>query len=125
MASLTLEEMMAMQRELQEKFAESWGPRSPESAPLHMLWLVAEVGEVAAIFKKRKPQGIMEDPVVRAHFLEEMSDILMYFTDILNFLEVTPQEFSAAYRAKHARNMERDFPQEHRHFLEPDQHNQA
>ena len=52
MASLTLEEMMAMQRELQEKFAESWGPRSPESAPLHMLWLVEEVGEVEKKIKK-------------------------------------------------------------------------
>lgn len=63
MASLTLEEMMAMQRELQEKFAESWGPRSPESAPLHMLWLVEEVGEVAAIFKKRNPKALWKTPL--------------------------------------------------------------
>ena len=122
---MDIETLMRMQRELYEKHRDTWDPMQPEYARNSLLWLVEEVGEVAAIFKKRKPQGIMEDPVVRAHFLEEMSDILMYFTDILNFLEVTPQEFSAAYRAKHARNMERDFPQEHRQFLTPDQHNQA
>ena len=122
---MDIEMLMRMQRELYEKHRDTWDPLQPEYARNSLLWLVEEVGEVAAIFKKRKPQGIMEDPVVRAHFLEEMSDILMYFTDILNFLEVTPQEFSAAYRAKHARNMERDFPQEHRQFLTPDQHNQA
>lgn len=118
MAGLDFEAMLNMQRELQEKYKGIWEPREPESAPLHMLWLVEEVGEVIAIFKKRKSQGIMEDPAVRAHFLEEMSDILMYFTDVLDLLQVTPQEISDAFLAKHRRNMTRDFVGEHRHYLE-------
>lgn len=118
MAGLDLETMLNMQRELQEKYKGIWGTREPEDAPLHMLWLVEEVGEVIAIFKKRKPQGIMEDPAVRAHFLEEMSDILMYFTDVLDLLQVTPQEISQAFLEKHQRNMARDFVGEYRHYLE-------
>ena len=66
-------------------------------------------GEVVSIVKKRKVEGIMEDPAVRSHFLEEMSDVLMYFTDVLLCLGVTAEEFSAAYEAKHQRNMRRDF----------------
>ena len=118
MAGLDLEAMLNMQRELQEKYKGIWEPREPEYAPLHMLWLVEEVGEVIAIFKKRRPASIMEDPAVRAHFLEEMSDILMYFTDVLDLLQVTPEEISQAFLAKHRRNMERDFVGEHRHYLE-------
>ena len=90
----------------------------PQRARLQLLWLVEELGEVVSIVKKRKVEGIMEDPAVRARFLEEMSDVLMYFTDVLLCLGVTAEEFSAAYEAKHQRNMRRDFVGEHQHYLQ-------
>ena len=110
---LRISDLLGMQEELQEKYKGIWEPVEPERARLQLLWLVEELGEVVSIVKKRKVEGIMEDPAVRSHFLEEMSDVLMYFTDVLLCLGVTAEEFSAAYEAKHQRNMRRDFVGEH------------
>ena len=115
---LRISDLLGMQEELQEKYKGIWEPVEPERARLQLLWLVEELGEVVSIVKKRKVEGIMEDPAVRARFLEEMSDVLMYFTDVLLCLGVTAEEFSAAYEAKHQRNMRRDFVGEHRHYLQ-------
>lgn len=38
-----------------------------------------EVGEVADIIKKKGDNHIMNDEETRNHFLEELSDVLMYF----------------------------------------------
>ena len=111
-------DLLRMQEELQEKYKGIWEPVEPGRARLQLLWLVEELGEVVSIVKKRKIEGIMEDQEVRARFLEEMSDVLMYYTDTLLCLGVTPEEFSAAYEAKHLRNMQRDFVGEHRHYLQ-------
>lgn len=115
---LRISDLLRMQAELQEKYKGIWEPVEPGRARLQLLWLVEELGEVVSIVKKRKVEGIMEDPAVRARFLEEMGDVLMYFTDVLLCLDVTAEEFSAAYEAKHLRNMGRDFVGEHRHYLQ-------
>ena len=115
---LRISDLLGMQAELQEKYKGIWEPVEPERARLQLLWLVEELGEVVSVVKKRKVEGIMEDPAVRSHFLEEMSDVLMYFTDVLLCLGVTAEEFSAAYEAKHQRNMRRDFVGEHQHYLQ-------
>ena len=118
---LRISDLLGMQEELQEKYKGIWEPVEPERARLQLLWLVEELGEVVSVVKKRKVEGIMEDPAVRSHFLEEMSDVLMYFTDVLLCLGVTAEEFSAAYEAKHQRNMRRDFVGEHQHYLQEEQ----
>ena len=118
---LRVSDLLRMQAELQEKYKGIWEPVEPERARLQLLWLVEELGEVVSIVKKRKVEGIMEDQDVRARFLEEMSDVLMYFTDVLLCLGVTAEEFSAAYEAKHQRNMHRDFVGEHQHYLQEGQ----
>ena len=41
--------------------------------------MIEEIGEVVALLKKRGETAVIEDPVIRAHFLEEMSDVLMYY----------------------------------------------
>ena len=47
-----------------------------------------------------------------------MSDVLMYFTDVLLRMGVSSEEFAAAYGKKHARNMGRDYSGEYEHFLQ-------
>ena len=118
---LRISDLLGMQEELQEKYKGIWEPVEPERARLQLLWLVEELGEVVSIVKKRKVEGIMEDPAVRSHFLEEMSDVLMYFTDVLLCLGVTAEEFSAAYEGKHQRNMRRGCVGEHQHYLQEGQ----
>ena len=66
-----------------------------------------DLGEVAEIIKKNGHRRIMEDEAVRAHFVEEMTDVLMYYGDVMNCFSITPEELGEAYRAKFRRNMER------------------
>ena len=117
MADLDIGTMMKLQDELQEKYRGKWEPIAPEKGHLSMLWMMEELGEVVSVYKKRGDRAIMEDPAVRAHFIEEMSDVLMFFMDLLQCYRVTPEEFTRAYLEKHARNMDRDFVKEHRNYL--------
>ena len=57
---------------------------------------------------------LMEENGVPTHFVEELSDVLMYYFDTLLRYGVTPQEISEAYCAKHSRNMGRDYEKEYR-----------
>ena len=63
--------------------------------------------KVAEIIKKNGHTAIMETPSVRAHFVEEMADVLMYYGDVMNCFAITPEELKAAYTEKFRRNMER------------------
>ena len=92
-------------------------PLQPEYARNSLLWLVEEVGEVVAIFKKRGERETAQNPQLREAFLTEMSDVLMYFTDVLLRMGVSSEEFAAAYGKKHARNMGRDYSGEYERFL--------
>ncbi|MGI6199393.1 MAG: nucleotide pyrophosphohydrolase [Christensenellales bacterium] len=114
MQDLNFEQMMRMQRELQALHAGEWDTLTPEVGRSQLLWMVEEVGEVIAIFKKKGAQAIMEDPAVRAAFLEEMGDVIMYFTDVLLCMGVAPEEFAAAYVHKHDYNMQRDYRAQNR-----------
>lgn len=116
--SLTIAELMAIQRQLQEKYQGIWEGDSPDTAKHHLLYAVEEIGEVSAILKKRTPQAVVEDAAVRAHFCEEMADVFMYLTDVMLCCNVQPQEFEAAYRKKAETNLRRDFVAEHKHYLE-------
>ena len=106
---MDIETLMRMQRELYEKHRDTWDPLQPEYARNSLLWLVEEVGEVVAIFKKRGERETAQNPQLREAFLTEMSDVLMYFTDVLLRMGVSSEEFAAAYGKKHARNMGRDY----------------
>jgi len=67
-----------------------------------------------AIVKKKGDEAIMTDPAVRADFVEEMGDVMMYFIDVLMRYGVTADEFAAAFRAKNLRNLTRDFEGDHK-----------
>ena len=93
-------QMQEMQRRLQERYAGWWEPVDPQRGLNKLMWMIAEVGEAAQILKRKGAQGVMEQPDVRADFVEEMCDVLMCYG-------ITPEEFEAIYRAKHERNMTR------------------
>ena len=110
---MKVSDMMRMQMELWELHKDSWSPMSPEYGRNFILWMMEEIGESIAILKKKGDAAIMEDPAVRAAFVEEMSDVLMYYTDTLLRYGVSPEELSNAYIAKHEKNMGRNFKTEY------------
>lgn len=110
---LPISQMMAMQRQLHALHAHEWSPLEPEYGKNTVLYMVEEIGEVIAILKK-KGNAVMDDPAVRAAFLEEMADVMMYYMDTLLRYHVTPEEISEAYAKKYARNMGRDYTEEYK-----------
>ena len=103
----SLDRMQEIQTELQAKYLERWGGLSPEKGINQLLWMMIEAGEMADVMKKEGVDAIVEDPAIRAHFVEEVCDVLMYLNDVLLCFGITPEEVEAAYEAKHARNMKR------------------
>ena len=107
MAQLTFETMHSMQEQLLDRYKDKWPALSPAIARDKLLWMMIEAGEMADIIKKRGDEQIMNNSDVRAHFIEEMCDTLMYFNDVMRCYSITPDEFEAIYLAKHQRNMQR------------------
>jgi NTP pyrophosphatase (non-canonical NTP hydrolase) len=116
MADLKISEIIEMQKELQEKYKGKWTTLSPESGRNSLLWMMEEVGEVISIIKKRGDMAIMEDQSLRADFIEEMVDIMMYYQDMLISYDISPEEWSEAFIKKHNKNMNRDFLNEHENY---------
>ena len=109
MSDIRISDMMKMQQTLWEKHRDKWSPMEPEFAKNFVLYMVEEIGECIAIIKKKGERAIADEPEVRAHFVEEMSDVLMYFTDTLLRFGITADELSEAYINKHCKNMGRDY----------------
>lgn len=107
MDNFGINEMQEIQKQLQEKYKERWGGLSPEKGREQLLWMLIEVGEVADILKKEGNEKVMEKEEVRAHFVEEMCDVLMYFNDVMLCYSITPEEIKKAYLEKHNKNMGR------------------
>ncbi len=111
---LTISQMMQTQQQLYELHKHEWNPRVPENGRNHILYMVEEIGETIAILKKKGEQAVVEEPAVREAFLGELTDILMYYTAVLQCFGVTPEEFSQAFARTHARNMGRDYAAEYK-----------
>ena len=107
MAEFDMEEMQRMQVCLQEKYLDKWGGLSPEKGRQTLLWMIGEAGEVADVIKKNGDRKIMEDEAIRAHFVEEMCDVLMYFNDLMLCYSVSAQELEKVYLDKFRKNMQR------------------
>ncbi len=110
---LSIAQMMTMQQDLYARHAGQWSPPEPEYGKEFMLYLVEELGETIGILKKKGAKAIVDDPLTRQAFLEEMADVLMYYHEILIRFHVSPEEISAAYIKKHNRNMGRDYSGEY------------
>ena len=101
MADFGFQEMQEIQRQLQEKYKDKWNPLSPEQGKDQLMWMMIEVGEAADIMKKEGVRKIMEDAGTRAHFIEEMVDIMMYYNDVLLSYGISVEEFRSIYLEKH------------------------
>lgn len=112
---LNFTEMKQMQEEL--RIAKGWTDTDPNNAKDHLLNLIGEVGEVADIFKKKGIDKCMNSPQVRRMLVEEMADMEMYFIEVMNRLQITPEEFARAYITKHNRLMQRDFKKKWEHDI--------
>ena len=66
MAELTVNEMLEMQRQLQDKYKDKWEPICPEVGQNKLLWMIGEIGEVADIIKKNGYDEAISDPELRA-----------------------------------------------------------
>ena len=104
------------------RVAKGWTDTDPGYAKDHLLNMIGEIGEVADIFKKKKVDKCMTDPEVRAMLVEEMADVQMYFIEVMNRLQITPEEFSKAYVAKHEQVMKRDFDKKWEHDIVNEDH---
>lgn len=110
---LKFSDMMKMQLALYEKHKDEWSPLEPQYARNSILWMIEELGEAIAIIKKKGDLEIINNPDVRNHYIEELSDVLMYFNDMLLRYKITPDEISQAYIEKHDSNMKRNYKKEY------------
>lgn len=107
MADFNIGEMQEMQRILQEKYKRKWEPVDAATGRNKLLWMVGEIGEVIDIVKKNGGERAASDPALRAHLVEELADVLMYYNDVLLCYGISPDELKAAYTAKFEKNMTR------------------
>ena len=107
MNEFTINEMLTMQRQLQEKYKGKWEPITPAAGKHKLLWMVGEIGEVIDIVKKNGDEKSVEDSELRKDLIEEMADVLMYYNDIMLCYGITAEELKNAYTAKFERNLKR------------------
>lgn len=118
--NLSIGEMMDMSLKLWSKNKQNWSPMKPEYGREFILYMVEEIGEVISIIKKKKVEDIMDNPKVRERFVEELGDVLMYYIDVLNRFEISPEEFSKTYVDKFNKNMKRDYKEQYKSFIDKD-----
>ena len=107
MSGFSVDDVLSMQRQLQEKYSGQWEPISPEKGKNMLLWMVGEIGEVADVIKKNGEEKALTDPELRHHLVEEMADVLMYYGDVMLCYGITAEELESVYREKFHTNMER------------------
>ena len=102
-----INEMLEMQKALQEKYKDKWEGISPEIGKNKLLWMVGEIGEVIDVIKKNGDHKVCEEGTERSHLVEELADVLMYYNDVLLCYGITAEELKAAYTEKFHKNMRR------------------
>lgn len=107
MADFGLNEMLAMQRDLQDKYKDKWEPISPETGKNKLLWMIGEIGEVIDIIKKNGSENTVSDDTLREQLIEELADVLMYYNDVLLCYGITADELKKSYTNKFRKNMTR------------------
>ena len=112
--NLSITDMMQMQTALHQLHEKEWFPLEPAYGQHTVLYMIEEIGEAIAVLKKKGDQAVMHDASVRAAFLEELADVLMYYTDVLLRYHITPEEIAEAYIRKHEKNMGRNFAEEYK-----------
>ena len=107
MSDFTVDEMLEMQRTLQEKYKDKWESIGPETGKNKLLWMIGEIGEVIDIVKKNGGTKACIETELRTHLIEEMADVLMYYNDVLLCYGITSDELKESYKEKFETNMKR------------------
>ena len=107
MADFSINEMQAMQQALQDKYKHKWEPICPAVGQNKLLWMIGEVGEVIDIVKKHGGENAAADAALRSALVEELSDVLMYYNDVLLCYGITADALKRAYTEKFEKNMNR------------------
>ena len=107
MTDFGINEMLEMQRTLQEKYKDKWDPICPERGKDQLLWMIGEIGEVIDIVKKHGGENASREAELREHLVEELADVLMYYNDVLLCYGITAEELKQSYISKFERNMKR------------------
>ena len=103
----TINEMLAMQTALQEKYKDIWEGVSPEVGQNKILWMIGEIGEVIDVVKENGWEEATQNLDHRKELVEELADVLMYYNDVLLCYGITAEELKKAYTEKVQRNMTR------------------
>ena len=103
----SINEMLEMQKALQEKYKHKWEPICAETGKKKLLWMIGEIGEVIDIIKQNGGTKASSDAEIRKDLVEELSDVLMYFNDVLLCYNISPDELKESYTNKFERNMKR------------------
>lgn len=107
MADFGVNEMLEMQRALQNRYKDKWETISPEAGRHKLLWMIGEIGEVIDIVKKNGGTQAAADAELRKHLVEEMADVLMYYNDVMLCYGISADELKQAYTEKFEKNMKR------------------
>lgn len=107
MEDFSVNEMLDMQRRLQDRYKDKWGELSPEIGKQQLLWMIGEIGEVIDIVKKNGSIKAVSEVELRKALVEEMADVLMYYNDVMLCYGISADELRQAYTAKFEKNMTR------------------
>ena len=107
MEEFTINEMLQMQRALQEKYKDQWEGISVDVGKNKLLWLIGEVGEVIDVVKKHGGLKASSEENLLKELIEELADVLMYYNDILLCYDISSEELKKVYIEKFERNMKR------------------
>ena len=107
MVDFSINEMLDMQKRLQDKYKDKWEKLSPETGKNKLLWMIGEIGEVIDIIKKHGDIKATNDVELRKDLVEEMADVLMHYNDVMLCYGISPDELKQAYIEKKKKNMTR------------------
>ena len=102
-----INEMLGMQQALQEKYKDKWKPICPDRGKDQLLWMIGEIGEVIDVIKKHSNEDVSQDGELRELLVEELSDVLMYYNDVLLCYGIGAEELKQSYTRKFEKNMNR------------------
>ena len=102
-----INEMLEMQKTLQEKYKDKWEAIGPAAGQNKLLWMIGEIGEVIDIIKQNSGVKACTDEALRKDLVEELADVLMYYNDVLLCYGISAEELKQSYTAKFEKNMKR------------------
>ena len=113
MNDIKLSDLLEMQNELFELNKNNWNPLEPEFAKDSFLWMIEEIGECISLIKKKGHEEIVTNPKIRELFMEEMVDVLMYYSQVLLRMGITSAEMGKICLRKHQKNINRNYEKEY------------